>query len=65
MHVSLIFHEIKGITSLAEFSFNHNMHFLPFSRADLTTSAALQRIRGEGPQLHALCLASAEISTRE
>jgi len=39
--------------------------FLPFGRADLTASASLQRIRGEGPQLHTLCLASAASLTRE
>jgi len=32
--------------------------FLPSGRADLTASASLQRIRGEEPQLHPLCLAS-------
>jgi len=39
--------------------------FLLSERADLTTSASLQGIRGEGPQLHTLCLASAATSTRE
>jgi hypothetical protein len=39
--------------------------FLPFRRADLTTSALLQRIRGEGPQLHPLRLTSTATSTRE
>jgi len=39
--------------------------FLPYRRADLTAPALLQGIRGEGPQLHTLCLASAAISTRE
>jgi hypothetical protein len=39
--------------------------FLPFRRADLTASALLQRIRGEGPQLHPLRLASAATSARE
>ena len=38
---------------------------LPCGRADLAASASLQGIRSEGPQLHALCLASAAISTRE
>jgi len=38
---------------------------LPYRRADLTASALLQGIRGEGPQLHTLRLASAAISTRE
>jgi len=32
--------------------------------ADLTAPASLQGIRGEGPQLHTLCLASAATSTR-
>jgi len=36
-----------------------------FRRADLTASALLQGIRGEGPQLYTLRLASAAISTRE
>jgi len=40
-------------------------HILPYRRADLTASALLQGIRGEGPQLHTLRLASAAISTRE
>ena len=39
--------------------------FLPSERADLTAPASLQGIRGEGPQLHTLCLASAVTSTRE
>jgi hypothetical protein len=39
--------------------------FLLFERADLTASASLQGIRGEGPQLHTLCLVSAATSTRE
>jgi hypothetical protein len=43
----------------------YHWHFLPFRRADLTPSASLQGIRGEGPQLHTLCLASAVTSTRE
>jgi hypothetical protein len=41
------------------------IHILPYRRADLTASALLQGIRGEGPQLHTLRLASAAISTRE
>jgi len=41
------------------------IHILPYRRADLTSSALLQGIRGEGPQLHALRLASNVISTRE
>jgi len=45
--------------------FIYYQQFLPFRRADLTASASLQRIRGEGPQLHTLCLASAATSTRE
>jgi len=36
-----------------------------FFLADLTAPASLQGIRGEGPQLHTLCLASAATSTRE
>jgi hypothetical protein len=43
----------------------YNRHFLPFRRADLTASTLLQRIRGEGPQLHTLRLVSAATSTRE
>jgi len=39
--------------------------FLLSERADLTASASLQGIRGEGPQLHTLCLASVATSTRE
>jgi len=39
--------------------------FLLSERADLTASASLQGIRGEGPQLHTLCLASEATSTRE
>jgi len=41
------------------------IHILPYRRADLTASASLQGIRGEGPQLHTLRLASAATSTRE
>jgi len=41
------------------------IHILPFRRADLTASASLQQVRGEGPQLHLLRLASAAISARE
>jgi hypothetical protein len=37
-----------------EFSFNHNRHFLPSGRADLTASASLQPIRGSLLQLHGL-----------
>jgi hypothetical protein len=40
-------------------------HIFPYRRADLTASALLQGIRGEGPQLHTLRLASAAISARE
>jgi len=51
------------------FNKNNNLlyhrHFLPFGRADLYAPASLQGIRGEGPQLHTLCLASAATSTRE
>jgi len=39
--------------------------FLPYRQADLTASALLQGICGEGPQLHTLRLASAATSTRE
>ena len=39
--------------------------FLLSERADLTAPASLQGIRGEGTQLHTLCLASAATSTRE
>jgi hypothetical protein len=61
----MIFCKIKGITFFAKFSSNHNRHFLPFGRADLTASAVLQPIRGGRPQLHGPRLASAAISTRE
>ncbi len=47
-----------------EISIN-NRHFFLYERADLTASALLQRIRGEGPQLHPLRLVSAASSTRE
>jgi hypothetical protein len=43
----------------------YHRHFLPSGRADLTAPASLQGIRGEGPQPHTLCLASAATSTRE
>jgi hypothetical protein len=33
----MIFRKVKGITLFFIFSFNHNRHFLPFGRADLTT----------------------------
>jgi len=39
--------------------------FLLSEQADLTAPALLQGIRGEGPQLHTLCLASAATSARE
>jgi len=45
--------------------FIYYRHSLPYRQAYLTASASLQRIRGEGPQLHALCLASAASLTRE
>jgi len=45
--------------------FIYYQQFLPSWRADLTASASLQPICGEGPQLHALCLASAASLTRE
>jgi len=41
------------------------IHILPYRQADLTASALLQDIRGEGPQLHTLRLASAATSARE
>jgi hypothetical protein len=40
-------------------------HILPYRRADLASSALLQGIRGEGPQLHTLRLASAATLARE
>jgi hypothetical protein len=43
----------------------YNRHFLLYKRADLPASTLLQRIRGEGPQLHPLLLVSAPTSTRE
>jgi len=55
----MIFCKIKRAVFFVEFYFNYYRHSSPYRRADLTASAALQRIRGEGPQLHALCLASA------
>jgi hypothetical protein len=57
--------QIKQITLFIEFSFNHNRHFLPSGRADLTAPASFQPIRGGEPQLHGLRLASAATSTRE
>jgi len=39
--------------------------FLPLRQADLTASASYQGIRGEGPRLHALRLASAATSACE
>jgi len=39
--------------------------FLPLRQTDLTASVSLQVIRGEGPQLYTLRLASAAISTCE
>jgi len=41
------------------------IHILPYRQADLTSSASLQSIRSEGPQLHTLRLASAATSTCE
>jgi len=61
----MIFCKIERVAFFIEFNFNYNRHSLPFGRADLTASASLQRIRGEGPQLHALCLASAASLARE
>jgi len=61
----------ESFIKIADVVFNKNnnlfyhRHFLPFGRADLTALASLQGIRGEGPQLHTLCLASAATSTRE
>ena len=42
-----------------------NRHFLLYERADRTVSTLLQRIRGEGPQLHPLRLVSTATSARE
>ena len=47
------------------FSFILIAIFLPFRQADLTASALLQGIRGEGPHLYTLRLASAATSTCE
>jgi len=60
----MIFRKIERVDFFVESNIN-NRDSLPFRRADLTASAALQRIRGEVPQLHGLCLASAAILTRE
>jgi len=38
---------------------------LPYRQANLTASALLQGIRGEGPQLHTLRLASAASLSRK
>ena len=43
----------------------YSQPLFPYRRADLTSSALLQGIRGEGPQLHALRLASAASLARE
>ena len=61
----MISRNIMRVAFFIESNINYNRHSLPFGRADLTVSASLQRIRGEEPQLHALCLASAATSTRE
>jgi len=39
--------------------------FILYERADLYAPASLQGVRGEGPQLHTLCLASEATSARE
>ena len=57
--------ESMKLNPLHDIIFIHNRHFLLFERADLTASTLLQRIRGEGPQLHPLRLVSAATSTRE
>jgi hypothetical protein len=58
---------IKMATEMFLFAFSSILIaiFLPFRQADLTASALLQGIRGEGPQLHTLRLASAATSTCE
>ncbi len=65
----LIFYTDSYSDSFDHFVFDviyiYNRHFLPFRRADLTISILLQRILGEGPQLHPLRLVSTATSTRE
>jgi hypothetical protein len=41
------------------------IHILPYRQTDLAASASLQGIRGEGPQLHTLRLASTATSACE
>jgi len=41
------------------------IHILPYRQADLTSFASLQGVRGEGPQLHTLRLASNTTSACE
>jgi hypothetical protein len=65
---SIFYIDSSGIT-IDHFVHNaisiYNRHFLLYERADLAASALLQRIRGEGPQLHPLRLASTATLTRE
>jgi len=59
------FSQIKRVAFFLESNIDYNRHSSPYRRADLTASASLQPIRGEGPQLHVLCLASAASLARE
>jgi len=52
-------------TFIPVMSFILCLHILPYRQADLTASASLQGIRGGGPQLHTLRLASAATSACE
>jgi len=64
MLFSMIFRKIEIVGFFIESNINYNRHSLPFRRADLTASASLHHIRGEEPQLHVLCLASAASLSR-
>jgi len=61
----MLFKKMTTEIFLFVFTFILIVLFLPYRQADLTASALLQGICGEGPQLHTLRLASAATSTRE
>jgi len=61
----MLFKKMTTEIFLFVFTFILIVLFLPYRQADLTASALLQGIRGEGPQLNTLRLASVATSTRE
>jgi len=63
--IHLLFIKNMIVTLIPKIIFILCIHIFPYRQADLTSSASLQGIRGEGPQLHTLRLASDATSTCE